>query len=45
VNTLTGYIERERGGPLIYSVMVNHRVAGYAEALAQIDSVVVELGR
>ncbi|MEX0691580.1 MAG: D-alanyl-D-alanine carboxypeptidase/D-alanyl-D-alanine-endopeptidase [Gemmatimonadales bacterium] len=45
VNTLTGYIERERGGPLVYSVMVNNRVAGYAQALAQIDSVVVELGR
>lgn len=45
VNTLSGYIERERGGPLIFSVMVNHRTADYAETLAQIDSVVVQLGR
>jgi len=45
VNTLSGYIERERGGPLVFSVMVNHRTAPYAETLAQIDSVVVELGR
>lgn len=45
VNTLSGYIERERGGPLIFSVMVNHRTAPYGQTLAQIDSVVVALGR
>ena len=45
VNTLSGYIERERGGPLIFSVMLNDHTARYSTALDQIDSVVVELGR
>jgi D-alanyl-D-alanine carboxypeptidase/D-alanyl-D-alanine-endopeptidase (penicillin-binding protein 4) len=45
VNTLSGYIERERGGPLVFSVMLNLRTGTNAQALARIDSVVVELGR
>lgn len=45
VNTLSGYIERERGGPLIFSVMANDHAARYSEALKQIDAVILELGR
>ena len=45
VNTLSGYILRERGGPLVFSVMANNRTAPYDQMLAQIDSVVVQLGR
>lgn len=45
VNSLSGYIERERGGPLIFSVIANnHTVSGRA-MLAQIDSIVVAMGR
>lgn len=45
VNSLSGYIERARGGPLVFSVMANnHTVPGRA-MLAQIDSIVVQMGR
>lgn len=45
VNTLSGYIERERGGPLIFSVMLNDHAARSSAARRQIDSVVVEVAR
>jgi D-alanyl-D-alanine carboxypeptidase len=45
VNSLSGYIERGRGGPLVFSVIANnHTVPGRA-MLAQIDSIVVQMGR
>lgn len=45
VNTLSGYIDRPAGGRLIFSIEANaHAVAGRA-MLAQIDSIVVEIGR
>ena len=45
VNTLSGYIERPAGGRLVFSIEANaHTVSGRA-MLAQIDSIVVEIGR
>ena len=45
VNSLSGYIERGRGGPLVFSVIANnHTVPGRA-MLAQLDSIVVQMGR
>jgi serine-type D-Ala-D-Ala carboxypeptidase/endopeptidase (penicillin-binding protein 4) len=45
VNSLSGYIERDRGGPLVFSVIANnHTVPGRA-MLARIDSIVVAMGR
>ncbi len=44
VNSLSGYVERPRGGPLVFSVIVNN-YAGSRPAVAQIDSVVVEMAR
>ena len=45
VNSLSGYIERPRGGPLVFSVIANnHNVPG-GRMLRQIDSIVVEMGR
>jgi D-alanyl-D-alanine carboxypeptidase/D-alanyl-D-alanine-endopeptidase (penicillin-binding protein 4) len=45
VNTLSGYIERPDGRPWVFSVMLNNHTASGREALAAIDSIVVELGR
>ena len=44
VNSLSGFIERPSGGTLVFSVIVNND-AGTQSALAQIDSVVVEMAR
>ena len=45
VNTLSGYIERPGGPTLVFSIEANaHAISGRA-MLAQIDSVVVEIGR
>ncbi len=44
VNALAGYIEQPRGGPLVFSVIVNN-YKGSKPAAAQIDSVVVEMAR
>ena len=45
VHSLSGYVERTRGGPLIFSVIVNNHTVPGRQVLAQIDSVVVELAR
>jgi serine-type D-Ala-D-Ala carboxypeptidase/endopeptidase (penicillin-binding protein 4) len=45
VNTLSGYIERPRGGPLVFSIQANHHTLGGRVMIAAIDSVVVLLGR
>jgi len=45
VHSLSGYIERARGGPLVFSVIVNNHTVPGREMLAQIDSIVVQMGR
>jgi len=45
VNALSGYIERDKGGPLIFSIMINNHLVSNRMVLAQIDSVVVEMGK
>ncbi len=45
VNSLSGYIERPGRGPLIFAIVANNHTASFARALAQIDSVIVEIGR
>ncbi len=45
VNALAGYVTRDRGGPLIFAVMLNDHTATQRAALDQIDSVVVEFVR
>ncbi|HKW39623.1 MAG TPA: D-alanyl-D-alanine carboxypeptidase/D-alanyl-D-alanine-endopeptidase [Gemmatimonadales bacterium] len=45
VNSLSGYIEREKGGTITFSVQANGHAVPYSQMLAQIDSVVVQIGR
>ncbi|HEU4699595.1 MAG TPA: D-alanyl-D-alanine carboxypeptidase/D-alanyl-D-alanine-endopeptidase [Gemmatimonadales bacterium] len=45
VNTLSGYIERPDGRVLTFSVQANHHTLPSRTILAQIDSVVVEMGK
>ncbi|MDX2194766.1 MAG: D-alanyl-D-alanine carboxypeptidase/D-alanyl-D-alanine-endopeptidase [Gemmatimonadales bacterium] len=45
VNTLSGYLERPDGRVWTFSVLANHHAQPYRAALAQLDSVVVEMGR
>src|SRR5438874_2653390 len=47
VNSLAGYIERANGGgrTITFSVQANGHAVPYAQMLAQIDSVVVEIGK
>jgi D-alanyl-D-alanine carboxypeptidase/D-alanyl-D-alanine-endopeptidase (penicillin-binding protein 4) len=45
VNTLAGYIERTDGTTLTFVIMANNHTARYADMLAKIDSIVVEVGR
>jgi D-alanyl-D-alanine carboxypeptidase/D-alanyl-D-alanine-endopeptidase (penicillin-binding protein 4) len=45
VNTLSGYIELERGRFLTFSVQANHHTRPGREILGVIDSIVVEMGR
>jgi len=45
VNTLSGYIERQKGEPLIFSVEVNHHAQPTRVVHAAIDSVVMEIGK
>ncbi|MDH3455239.1 MAG: D-alanyl-D-alanine carboxypeptidase/D-alanyl-D-alanine-endopeptidase [Gemmatimonadota bacterium] len=45
VNTLSGYVARPDGKTWIFSVMANNHAAPYADMLARIDSIVVEMGR
>lgn len=44
VNTLSGYIERPDGSAWTFSVAANAHAVPYAVMLAQIDSVVVQIG-
>jgi D-alanyl-D-alanine carboxypeptidase/D-alanyl-D-alanine-endopeptidase (penicillin-binding protein 4) len=45
VNTLSGYVEREDGEVLIFSIQANHHTLGSARMIPAIDSVVVELAK
>ena len=45
VNTLSGYIELDRGRTLTFSVQANHHAQPSRAILGAIDSVVVEMGR
>lgn len=45
VNSLSGFIERPDGRALTFSVQANHHVQAGRAVIAQIDSVVVEMGR
>ena len=45
VNSLSGYIELERGRVLTFSVQANHHAQPSRRILAAIDSIVLEMGR
>ncbi len=45
VNALSGYVERPKGGTLVFSVIANNHTVGSRAILAQIDSIVVEMAR
>jgi len=45
VNSLSGYIERDRGGPLVFSIIANNHTVPGGQMLRQIDSIVVQMGR
>jgi D-alanyl-D-alanine carboxypeptidase/D-alanyl-D-alanine-endopeptidase (penicillin-binding protein 4) len=45
VNSLSGYVERAGGGTYIFSLLANSHAVPYALMLAEIDSVVVQIGR
>lgn len=45
VNTLSGYIERPDGPPLVFSIEANAHAIGGRSMLAQLDSLVVEIGK
>lgn len=45
VNSLSGYIERPNGRTITFSVQANAHAVPYQQMLAQIDSVVVQLGQ
>ncbi len=45
VNSLSGYIERPDGRTITFSVQANGHAVPYAQMLAQIDSIVVEIGK
>jgi len=45
VNSLSGYIEQPNGRTITFSVQANARAVPYSQMLAQIDSVVVEIGK
>ena len=45
VNTLSGYIEKADGRVITFSIQVNAHDVRTRQILAQIDSVVVQLGR
>jgi len=45
VNSLSGYIEQPKGRTITFSVQANARAVPYSQMLAQIDSVIVEIGK
>jgi len=45
VNTLSGYLEMPNGKVFAFSVQANHQAQGGHETIAQIDSIVVAMGK
>lgn len=45
VNTLSGYVQRRDGRRVIFSIMANGHAVPSRQMLAQIDSIVVEIGK
>jgi len=45
VNSLSGFIERPNGRTITFSIQANTHAVPYQQMLAQIDSVVVEIGK
>jgi D-alanyl-D-alanine carboxypeptidase/D-alanyl-D-alanine-endopeptidase (penicillin-binding protein 4) len=45
VNSLSGFVQQPNGRTMIFAIVANNHAAHYRDALAQIDSVVVEVGR
>jgi D-alanyl-D-alanine carboxypeptidase/D-alanyl-D-alanine-endopeptidase (penicillin-binding protein 4) len=45
VNTLVGYLERRDGRRVTFAIMANNHAVRWAPMLAQIDSLVVEIGK
>jgi len=45
VNSLSGFIERPTGRTITFSIQANTHAVPYQQMLAQIDSVVVEIGK
>ncbi len=45
VNSLSGYIERPNGHPVVFSIEANAHTVPTRAMLARIDSIVVEIGR
>src|SRR3989441_2317084 len=45
VNSLTGYLDRPNGRTYVFSIVANAHAVSYRSMLAQIDSVVVEIGK
>jgi D-alanyl-D-alanine carboxypeptidase/D-alanyl-D-alanine-endopeptidase (penicillin-binding protein 4) len=45
VNSLSGYIQRKDGRTFTFSIQANAHAVRYADMLAQIDSLVVEIGK
>ena len=45
VNSLSGYIDGAGGRTITFSVQANAHAVPYSQMLAQIDSVVVQIGR
>jgi D-alanyl-D-alanine carboxypeptidase len=45
VNSLSGFIEQDRGRALTFSVQANHHAQPSRAILAAIDSLVVEMGK
>ena len=41
----SGYLERPKGGTLVFSIIVNSHAARYREILAEIDAVVLEMAK
>jgi len=45
VNSLSGFVDRPNGRTYVFSVVANAHNVRYRDMLAQIDSVVVEIGK
>ena len=44
-NTLSGYLQRRKGGMLVFSIQANHHAIGGRAMVAAIDSALAIIGR